>query len=155
MMAGRKTKCTASVVADMCKELADPLCTLRAACAAVGIHHTIYYDWQKRAESGEEPYASLVPEIQRARSAQGKSILREGDERAADGNRAGVSWAQWKAETLHPTEFGRAQRIEHTGKDGGPIETSSATAEDREAARKALNAMAEGDRGEGGDDDAR
>lgn len=55
--------------------------------------------------------------------------------------------AQWLLERKRPADFGRAERVEVTGKDGGPIETvqqtrTEAWAELKAAARADTNVLA-------------
>jgi hypothetical protein len=62
---GRPTSCTPEVTAEVCKWLASG-CYVETACNLAGIHKGTHYDWLKRAETGEQPFADYADAIQRA-----------------------------------------------------------------------------------------
>ena len=89
----------------------------------------------------------------RAREAQGyamdEKILAVADActtETAAADRVKILAYQWRAAKLAPKKYG--DKIEHTGKDGGPIETKDVSARDLLAGK--LNSIASGRR-EGGD----
>lgn len=133
---GRPTKLT--------QELQDKLVTvikagnyIETACAYVGIDKSTFYDWLKRGarekqrlaqnprariRKKEEPYVEFSNAVEKA--------LAEAEVRdvAIIGKAATENWqaAAWRLERKFPERWGRKDRfaLEHTGKDGGPIETS-------------------------------
>jgi hypothetical protein len=123
--------------------LADKTATITGIASKLKLRAATIHDWVRRGDEGEEPYATFAELYHAARDRQSQRMLDDGDAYADDRNAAGVAWVKWKLEVLHRSRFGREQRIEHTGKDGGAIETT-----DRREVIAMLQAMEEGDRGE-------
>jgi transposase len=93
---------------------------LDTAAAYAGIHRSTLHDWLKRGRSKnpEEPFASFVEAVEEA---MGKAETRFV---ALIAEAAQTTWtaAAWWLERRYPDRWGRRERIEHTGKDGDPIE---------------------------------
>ena len=118
---GRKTKLTPELQVEICDVLRAGN-YIDAACAYVGIHEATYHEWVKRGEQGEPLYADFREAVTKARS---ESELRN----VQNINRAASS-GQWQAsawflERSHPRKWGRMQKLELTGAEGGPIEVTN------------------------------
>lgn len=77
-----------------------------------------------------EQHPDFAAKYARAREAQADlmddKILEVADNctpETAQADRVKIGAYQWRAAKLLPKKYGDAQRIEHTGADGGPIET--------------------------------
>lgn len=82
-----------------------------------GIGERTFYDWMKRGESGEEPFAQFSQAVKEAETqAEARNV-------AIIQRHAQNSWqaAAWYLERKAPGRWGRKERIEHTGAEGGPI----------------------------------
>ena len=89
------------------------------AAQAAGIDPRTYYRWMEKGEDGPAPYGQFrhaVKEAQAAAESHAVTIIRKA---AIDG-----SWqaAAWFLERSHPRKWGRHDRHEVTGPDGGPVE---------------------------------
>ena len=135
--AGRPTKLT--------KEVQDRICHLlrygnyvETAAAACGITKTILYSWMKRGAEHKAPrmYKEFLDAIEEA-MAEGENRDLVNIERAASGSPAVFdnngnqirqerksNWtaSAWRLERRHPTRWGHLQKLELTGKNGGPVE---------------------------------
>ena len=117
---GRPTDCTPEVTERVCRDLRAGL-TVASACHSGGISTSSYCDWRVRGESGEEPFAGFLDATTRAISEGSRSlelVIRK------------AATVDWRAAHLilkcrHPTEWGN--RLEHTGRGGGPIEVKTTT----------------------------
>ncbi|WP_373896370.1 hypothetical protein [Virgibacillus sp. CBA3643] len=110
---------------------------VETACAYVGINKTTFYDWLKRGarekdrlaknhkarmKKDEKKYVEFSNAIEKALAyAEIRDV-------AIIGQAAEDNWtaAAWRLERKFPDKWGRKdkQSIEHSGKDGGAIETS-------------------------------
>jgi transposase len=95
-----------------------------AAKASVGLR--TLYDWLERGErEGGDPalvaFAQLYREAEAEYAAQ--ELARIDADAAADSN----AWKAraWKLERRFPREFGSKVALEHSGPEGGPIESSA------------------------------
>ena len=118
---GRRTKLNPDLQNQICEVLRAGN-YIDAACAYVGISEQTYYDWAKRGEQGEPLYAGFLEAVTKARS---EAELRN----VTLINRAAQS-GQWQAsawflERSHPRKWGRMQKLELTGSEGGPIEVAN------------------------------
>lgn len=133
---GRPTKLTPEIVNEISKIIRSGN-YIETACAYVGINKTTFYDWLKRGarekervsknprakvKKSEIPFVEFHDEIEKALA---HSEIRDV---AIIGKAAEENWqaAAWRLERKFPERWGKRERyaIEHTGKDGGPIETS-------------------------------
>ena len=82
------------------------------AAQYAGIDHDTFLNWRKR-------YSEFSDAVKEAEGAATVGWLAKIEKAASDGN-----WqaAAWKLERRYPDDFGRRERIEHTGADGGPIQ---------------------------------
>lgn len=114
-MAGPKPKLTKALIETIEKSLTSHN-TKKTTCEMVGIGQTTFYRW---LEEGELARSGLKRElwesVKRAQSIS-KTILV--NQIAKDPNWQAKAWL---LERMHPEEFGRQQRVEMTGRNGGPI----------------------------------
>lgn len=92
---------------------------IQTACEANGIGTSTYYRWLENADNpdADPKYREFREAITRARAeAEARHVLHV--EQAA---RTDWKAAAWFLERSFPTRYGRQQRIEHTGADGGAI----------------------------------
>jgi hypothetical protein len=94
------------------------------AAAAGGITTNTMRNWLRRGASGEEPYASFSEALDIAEAEVETTTVGVIEKAAKAGD--------WKAaayllENRGPRRWSRTTRLEHTGKDGGPIELDSKT----------------------------
>lgn len=141
-MAGRKTKLTPTVQRDICEALKSG-CYLEDAAAYSGVSGSAVYKWKARGikerdrleahprtkiKPAERRYLQFVEAVEKATA---RSDIRD---LAIIENAAITQWqaAAWRLERRHPAKWGRRQVLEHSGKDGGPIEFKGGvlTAED-------------------------
>lgn len=66
-----------------------------------------------------KPYVEFCTAYKKAQAEGEKKLLDRIGEAGADHWQANA----WRLERMHPSRYARPQRVEHTGKDGGPIET--------------------------------
>ena len=88
----------------------------RAAAAHAGMHHSTFY----RMLAGD---ATLATEVEKAED-QAKGTYEAVIAKAVDKNWQAAAW--W-LERRHPAEYARREKVEMTGKDGGPIESRTVT----------------------------
>lgn len=109
---------------------------VETAAACAGIHKDTFYEWCKKGRKGEEPFAAFVEVVDKA--------IAESEARdvALIGKAATVNWqaAAWRLERKMPHKWGRHERHELTGANGGPIEMHSL--DDITAAMKAAGSNA-------------
>jgi hypothetical protein len=143
---GRPSTYTAKVAEQICDRIAEGE-SLRTICLddTMPDRRTVHR-WL-------EAYPAFATKYARARELQGdamdEKILAVADActpETAAADRVKILAYQWRAAKLAPKKYG--DKIEHTGKDGGPIETKDVSARDLLAGK--LNSIASGRR-EGGD----
>jgi transposase len=116
----RPTKLTAEVQERICSCIRAGN-YIETAAAYAGIHKDTLYDWLKRgakARSGiYREFSAAVEKALADSEVRDVSIIA----RAAD-----TEWqaAAWRLERKFPARWGRKTSVEHTGKDGGPIDTT-------------------------------
>lgn len=116
---GRPTKLTPDVQTRLEAALKAGA-TQELAAMRAGIGVSTFYAWKKKAEEGDADFKDFLDVIDSA-AAEGAMKALEKITAAMDDD-----WkaAAWILERRYPEMYGR-QRIEHTGKDGGPIEVKS------------------------------
>lgn len=115
---GRPTKLTPDVQTRLEAALKAGA-TQELAAMRAGIGVSTFYAWKKKAEEGDADFKDFLDVIDAA-AAEGAMKALEKISLAMDDD-----WkaAAWILERRYPEMYGR-QRIEHTGKDGGPVEAT-------------------------------
>jgi transposase len=94
---------------------------VETAAACAGIHKDTFYEWCKKGRKGEEPFATFVAAVDKA--------IAESEARdvALIGKAAIDNWqaAAWRLERKMPHKWGRHERHEVTGADGGAIQVKA------------------------------
>jgi hypothetical protein len=75
MKRGRRTLLNAKLQKQICGYLSD-CCTIRTACEASGISETSFFEWIRRGEAGERPFAQFTQAVTRARGRAKVRIVR-------------------------------------------------------------------------------
>jgi transposase len=92
--------------------------TIRTSTSAAGISHDTHYEWMKRGEAGEKPFADYSDAVTRAiETAEIRNVT-------LIQRHAQTDWraAAWYLERSRREEWGKTTRTEISGPDGGPIE---------------------------------
>lgn len=92
---------------------------IETACEANGIGKTTYYRWLERADdpASDPKYREFRDATNTARAeAESRHVLR-----VEQASRNDWKASAWFLERSFPTKYGKQQRIEHTGADGGAI----------------------------------
>lgn len=136
---GAPSKYTPEIGERIAEMLADDK-SLRYCASKLGLGKSTIHGWLlKHAE-----FADLCA---RAREAQAlviyddlRSLERKVTRGALDPQAANVVLGnkRWRAERANRKHFGNAQKLEHTGADGGPIQTKSEVTMTKEDAYKAM-----------------
>lgn len=107
---------------------------IETAARYAGVSPQVYYKWMKRGTDertsigdGQEPnpdeaiYVDFVEAVEKARSQAEMRNVGLIQKAAVDG-----TWqaAAWFLERSYPRRWGRSDRVEHTGADGGPVEVA-------------------------------
>lgn len=95
--------------------------TVTTACVAAGAARSNYYQWKKMAELGRAPYVGFMREVEQARRLFETEHVKVVNNASFEGDWKAAAWLLER----HPRtrrRYGASQRVEHTGKDGGPIE---------------------------------
>lgn len=131
------------------------------ACEFAGIHTATYFRWLERGQveidrldqeeavepiESETPYREFCDAIKKARATavvQAVGLIRKA---AYDG-----TWtaAAWYLERSHPKDWGKTDRLEHTGREGSPIQLSVSVAD----LESDIKGLLEAKRGTGPSDD--
>lgn len=119
---GRKHGLTSTVAAAIV-EAVEAGAFQKDAAAAAGVSETTLYRWlQEGAKDGAHPELREFREsLTRARAHAKVSAIATLRRAASDDWRA----AAFLLERAWPDEWGRRTRLEHTGRDGGPVEVAS------------------------------
>jgi transposase-like protein len=128
-----KTKLTPDRQARITEALAQGN-YIETAARYSGVSPQVFYKWMSRGNEerqrigdgadptpGEEIYVEFVEAVEKARSQAEMRNVGLIQKAAVDG-----TWqaAAWYLERSYPKRWGRSDRVEHTGADGGPVEVS-------------------------------
>ncbi len=107
---------------------------VETAVVAAGVGKTQFYDWLKRGAAGEATYVAFAAAVEEA---QAQSEMRD---LALIGKAAETQWqaAAWRLERRLPQRWGRHERHEVSGPNGGPISVAVLSAADLAAKIDAL-----------------
>jgi transposase len=115
---GRPSKCTKELIGRV-EETVGRLYYVEAVADSLGIGRKTFYEWLQRGEvENDSIYAQFAHTVKRAQ-AKAKEELLSGIRAGNAGDWQGKAWI---LERCYPAEFGRRERLEITGADGGPIE---------------------------------
>lgn len=120
------TVATTEIAEKLCKALEAGL-PLRPACQAAGISRDAYYGWRERAAKGEEPYATAVAAVDKARGVLQATLVGRVLALARSGTKndtTKLNATKWALEKLFPEDFGN--RVEVTGAEGAPLQSGPA-----------------------------
>ena len=139
-------KYTPDLQERICKNLQYGI-DIQIACSIEGIGRRTYYDWRKRGESGEEPYASFLAATEAAMDKVETAVTGKIIQTALQGNWQAAAW--W----LRFRKTGGKQQVELTGANGQPIGilSEAAAAEIRRKVLYGDKADDDVDDGTGGD----
>jgi len=124
---GRKTKLTPELLDKLEKALAAGN-YVETACSYVGISHSVFYHWLAEAKKpkARKIYLEFLDTIERARAvAEIRNVQIVQAAAQGDGNND-PDWraATWFLERAYPRKWGRHERVELSGTEGGPINVS-------------------------------
>jgi len=119
---GRPTKLTDGLTEKICAHLGNGI-AFKTALEAEGISERVGHDWLSKGEDGKEPYAVFSAALTQAR-ARGEIFLHN---RVLSGGK-GSSNAQFVIERRFREHYGRVDRLEHAGHDGGAVKTETTLA---------------------------
>jgi hypothetical protein len=103
--------------------------TVASACSELGVSPTTVRTAIERFEADQcrdDEDLALCARLSRARQRHIRRIRAAGEAQAQLGGK-GTSWYTFLLETQDRKNYGRAQRLEHSGPDGAPIASVSAT----------------------------
>lgn len=163
---GRPEKLTKQLQEEMVKHVRSGN-YVETVCAYVGIYKDTFYNWMRRGAKEKErvmknPKARIRKDEQKyvefsdaIKEAEASAEMRDVTLIA---KAAEDQWqaSAWRLERKFPQRWGRKEQLEHSGKDGGPIETentekldlSSLTDEELDEFEKIVNkASGNGDNG--------
>ena len=146
---GRKTRLTPEIQQQVVTAISSGNWQ-EIACEYAGIHPATYYRWLERgqaeierlegdddAEPNEEetPYREFCEAVRKAQAVsevQAVGLIRKA---AVDG-----SWqaAGWYLERSHPKRWAKVDKLEHTGREGAPIQMMNVSVADLESEIKIL-----------------
>ena len=135
MKRGRPNKLTKEIEEELVRVIRSGN-YIETACAYVGINKTTFYDWMKKGAREKdrvekEPKArvrkEMKPFVELSNAIEKALAHAEIRDVAIIGKSAETNWqaAAWRLERKFPDKWGRKDRqyLEHSGKNGEPIET--------------------------------
>lgn len=150
---GQPPKLTPAVRKQICDAISIGA-TQKMAAAYAKVSERVFYLWMERGQAEHErleadPEAEVSPEefeflqlfqsVRHAKAVSGVTWIDILNQAAVKDPR----WAQYLLEKRFPDDFGPSRQvIEHTGPQGGPIQTEDVTKEDRIARIAMLMAQA-------------
>lgn len=133
---GRKTLLDDDKMERICTALRAG-CYIDEAAGAAGVTGTTYHNWMNRGRTERDRRAAGLPEdehesifvdflesVEKAQAEAAVDHLKNIAAHAADG-----SWqaSAWILERKFPRKWGRMDRTEHTGPEGGPVRVDVST----------------------------
>ena len=113
----RPTRCTPAVT----QRVADAIRGgnyANVAAQYAGIGERTFHKWMERAAAGDEPYVQFrqaVKEAEAIAEVRNMALIQQAAQ-------AGTWQASaWYLERRYPSRYGRRERLEHSGPEGGPI----------------------------------
>jgi len=126
----RQTKLT-PVIQERIMQAIRVGATYRLACLYGGISEDTLARWRDLGKKGRKPYADFADAFEKAEGSAAIAWLAHIEKAAMDGQ-----WtaSAWRLERRFPREYGRTVQ-EHTGPEGGPVQTEIRVvyADEREA----------------------
>lgn len=114
MKTGRPTSCTDEVVQAVVRAVERGL-SLRAAAAAAGVSRESLTNWNRRGATGEEPYATFLRLVTRARATAEERMAAVVEQMATSGDvKVSLNAATWWLERRRPERWARRDRPEVT-----------------------------------------
>ena len=89
------------------------------ACELAGIAYQTFLNWQEKGEAGEPKYVDFLEHLKRAK---GEAVEARIKRIEAAGKQGSWQADAWWLERQIPSEFGKREAVELTGKDGGALE---------------------------------
>lgn len=113
-MAGRPTDCTPEMIKTIAGYIAEGL-TNQDACNLACIAEVTFYDWLKRAESGEEPFAEFSKAVKKAQIQFKQTHVKN------VGKKSKRNWqaSAWLLERKFPDEWG--SKVQYRGDAENPV----------------------------------
>ena len=121
-MAGRPTKYSPEVHERIVASVRDGNYR-KVAAGAGGIEERTLMDWLNAGRDGEEPFASLLADIEAAERDAEADMVKVVRESAKEDWHA----ASWYLARKHTDRWGQKQAVEVTGANGGPLQTLDVT----------------------------
>lgn len=133
---GRPTLLDDERMQRICNALRDGA-SIEHASRSAGIHRATYHNWMERgrterdrraagipADDHEQPFLDFLDAVEKAQSDAVVNLIGEIANHARNG-----TWqaAAWILERKYPKEWGRFDRTEHTGPEGGPVRIDVST----------------------------
>jgi len=119
---GQPTKFTPKTKEKILKAIRLGL-SITKACNVAGIEYNTYRNWETKALYDKEPdYVDFFQECERAKDEREAFHLNQIVQASRDG-----TWqaSAWFLERSLPQVYGRQNKVELTGKDGGPIQSQN------------------------------
>ena len=128
---GRPTLCTPEMVDALVARVRAGV-PINRACGAAGISQTTFYEWMRRAESGEEPYAQFADRVTIAKNQTCADLAEVITTAAMEGD---VKAAQWYLERADRHNWSKATEttINVNAAPQQPTIDASVTVEELEA----------------------
>lgn len=121
---GRPTSCTEDVILAIVRATERGL-SLAAAASAAGVARATFTNWRRRGAQGEEPYATLVARVTRARATAEERMAAVVEQAAASADdKVSLSAAQWWLERRRPERWARKDRPQLTVQTENPAALS-------------------------------
>jgi transposase len=130
-----KLKLTADLTEQITKLISEGN-YVEVACSAVGIGKTTFYRWLEAGDSAQSgifrDFWNAIKKAEAEAETKYTGVIKDA---ANTGNWTAAAW--W-LERRYPERWGKRDRLEMTGKDGGPIETKAVSDEQHNRAISAL-----------------
>jgi hypothetical protein len=121
---GRPTDCTPETTAKICAALRLGV-SQECAATSAGITERSFYIWLEKGREGLEPYVQFLQEVHAAENDAEMELVNLIKASAQDDWKAGA----WILERRHPRRWGRLDRSEISGANGGPVQVAAQVVE--------------------------